>query len=105
MIRRPPRSTLFPYTTLFRSTTGCAKLTDGRKQVFDSQIILLEINSAKTVDLKVEEGGRNPEIFSQRRLGFFQRGYQAVLPAEPDWFARGVIPAADFALSSIHHLK
>src|SRR3712207_8079441 len=23
MIRRPPRSTLFPYTTLFRSGTGC----------------------------------------------------------------------------------
>src|SRR3989442_6600397 len=23
MIRRPPRSTLFPYTTLFRSTTNC----------------------------------------------------------------------------------
>src|SRR2546430_11736900 len=23
MIRRPPRSTLFPYTTLFRSATGC----------------------------------------------------------------------------------
>src|SRR5258708_25146817 len=27
MIRRPPRSTLFPYTTLFRSTSG----TSGRK--------------------------------------------------------------------------
>src|SRR6266571_6832580 len=25
MIRRPPRSTLFPYTTLFRSPTGAAK--------------------------------------------------------------------------------
>src|SRR2546430_10477743 len=24
MIRRPPRSTLFPYTTLFRSVTGLA---------------------------------------------------------------------------------
>src|SRR3712207_9306192 len=24
MIRRPPRSTLFPYTTLFRSTEACA---------------------------------------------------------------------------------
>src|SRR2546422_1754109 len=24
MIRRPPRSTLFPYTTLFRSTRKCA---------------------------------------------------------------------------------
>src|SRR2546429_5780177 len=25
MIRRPPRSTLFPYTTLFRSTDGLAR--------------------------------------------------------------------------------
>src|SRR3712207_8678345 len=25
MIRRPPRSTLFPYTTLFRSTIECGK--------------------------------------------------------------------------------
>src|SRR2546427_385588 len=27
MIRRPPRSTLFPYTTLFRSETSALKLT------------------------------------------------------------------------------
>src|SRR5256885_3634806 len=26
MIRRPPRSTLFPYTTLFRSKDACARL-------------------------------------------------------------------------------
>src|SRR5437588_8848540 len=25
MIRRPPRSTLFPYTTLFRSPAGCKR--------------------------------------------------------------------------------
>src|SRR5215216_6838910 len=25
MIRRPPRSTLFPYTTLFRSPAGCPR--------------------------------------------------------------------------------
>src|SRR3712207_6882222 len=25
MIRRPPRSTLFPYTTLFRSSWGCRR--------------------------------------------------------------------------------
>src|SRR5258708_21552017 len=25
MIRRPPRSTLFPYTTLFRSDRGCGR--------------------------------------------------------------------------------
>src|SRR3712207_7058536 len=30
MIRRPPRSTLFPYTTLFRSARGCQPgLEDG----------------------------------------------------------------------------
>src|SRR3712207_8763763 len=27
MIRRPPRSTLFPYTTLFRSDSECCRLT------------------------------------------------------------------------------
>src|SRR2546426_2999484 len=29
MIRRPPRSTLFPYTTLFRSLLGGARADDG----------------------------------------------------------------------------
>src|SRR2546422_4490449 len=29
MIRRPPRSTLFPYTTLFRSQAGVGKLVEG----------------------------------------------------------------------------
>src|SRR5437660_3436626 len=34
MIRRPPRSTLFPYTTLFRSTsTDIALLVDGEPQL------------------------------------------------------------------------
>src|SRR2546429_2596043 len=28
MIRRPPRSTLFPYTTLFRSLAGCSRTDD-----------------------------------------------------------------------------
>src|SRR2546426_5323414 len=37
MIRRPPRSTLFPYTTLFRSPTNLCRVarlaqTHGRKQ-------------------------------------------------------------------------
>src|SRR3712207_8198042 len=30
MIRRPPRSTLFPYTTLFRSATGGSARAAGR---------------------------------------------------------------------------
>src|SRR5688572_32072061 len=31
MIRRPPRSTLFPYTTLFRSPFNCLKQTMGQR--------------------------------------------------------------------------
>src|SRR2546421_6131707 len=34
MIRRPPRSTLFPYTTLFRSLRGEALLDDSAHLVF-----------------------------------------------------------------------
>src|SRR2546421_8002357 len=33
MIRRPPRSTLFPYTTLFRSLADGARLTDAQAQL------------------------------------------------------------------------
>src|SRR2546430_16104196 len=33
MIRRPPRSTLFPYTTLFRSLPDLICLLDGRGHV------------------------------------------------------------------------
>src|SRR2546429_4723454 len=32
MIRRPPRSTLFPYTTLFRSILGIEELSDEDKR-------------------------------------------------------------------------
>src|SRR2546426_8809681 len=36
MIRRPPRSTLFPYTTLFRSQSGQAHLRLGRHRAAPS---------------------------------------------------------------------
>src|SRR3712207_8833559 len=36
MIRRPPRSTLFPYTTLFRSLVTTARDPEGRPTVFES---------------------------------------------------------------------
>src|SRR5260370_27060880 len=35
MIRRPPRSTLFPYTTLFRSLDEIGQLVPGKNEVFD----------------------------------------------------------------------
>src|SRR2546422_1921536 len=32
MIRRPPRSTLFPYTTLFRSAAGRARASEAQQE-------------------------------------------------------------------------
>src|SRR5438132_3994502 len=36
MIRRPPRSTLFPYTTLFRSLSGLVLVVDWSGRAFDA---------------------------------------------------------------------
>src|SRR2546430_13175230 len=38
MIRRPPRSTLFPYTTLFRSFSGMVSQSTKRRAVHPSAI-------------------------------------------------------------------
>src|SRR3712207_9002523 len=48
MIRRPPRSTLFPYTTLFRSPA--ARLTAGGA-VHLKEIVLRDAVRARLVDL------------------------------------------------------
>src|SRR2546422_8034670 len=38
MIRRPPRSTLFPYTTLFRSVAGSGSGTGGRAELSERRL-------------------------------------------------------------------
>src|SRR3712207_8362975 len=49
MIRRPPRSTLFPYTTLFRSPAGALAQAevhleiDGNKRLADVELLLVMI--------------------------------------------------------------
>src|SRR3712207_8027374 len=39
MIRRPPRSTLFPYTTLFRSGFGRSKFADADGTLFPDRVV------------------------------------------------------------------
>src|SRR2546430_13033099 len=55
MIRRPPRSTLFPYTTLFRSFTGSdyheESIIQARKRTADAGLagrVRFEVASAQT---------------------------------------------------------
>src|SRR3712207_7126076 len=53
MIRRPPRSTLFPYTTLFRSTDGC-ELMGGRERK--------DIRPGLTVDIVLKQDQRTGRL-------------------------------------------
>src|SRR5437667_7588837 len=50
MIRRPPRSTLFPYTTLFRSFDNGDMYVDGHKAASD-------VRDGKSVDRKSGSAG------------------------------------------------
>src|SRR3712207_7941655 len=47
MIRRPPRSTLFPYTTLFRSLSEVHRYVDSENVVFEAGMLqaLTEIDA------------------------------------------------------------
>src|SRR5690349_22548337 len=76
MIRRPPRSTLFPYTTLFRSSSGRDVIAgEGGNDVVCSgsgndDITLLEgddkVNSGAGDD-KVRGGAGNDYLFEDRK--------------------------------------
>src|SRR2546430_11465158 len=53
MIRRPPRSTLFPYTTLFRSRVGYVVKRYPR---YSETFVVAEIAAHEAAGLEVEKG-------------------------------------------------
>src|SRR5262245_64224292 len=64
MTRRPPRSTLFPYTTLFRSLGGLVHLGDARRH---RQQVERVVGEPVAADLEVHVVGRGtPGVADQR---------------------------------------
>src|SRR5258708_11066323 len=59
MIRRPPRSTLFPYTTLFRSRSTAERLWPARSR---GHLDERNVDSARTA-----QRVRHPQGFDRRR--------------------------------------
>src|SRR3712207_7474416 len=67
MIRRPPRSTLFPYTTLFRSRQGSATdlpFEDGR---FDAACMALVISFVPDADRSVRRSEEHTSELQSRQ--------------------------------------
>src|SRR3712207_3266974 len=72
MIRRPPRSTLFPYTTLFRSPLGRPVTLQGHDQSIDAQSGPQVIGHAPANDLArghVLDGGEIEPALVGREVG------------------------------------
>src|SRR5436853_2591605 len=66
MIRRPPRSTLFPYTTLFRSQRALRSAADGLPKVSTFTILSTLHEAGYSVYRGVGLGKYNrPVVFSQ----------------------------------------
>src|SRR2546430_4709493 len=65
MIRRPPRSTLFPYTTLFRSIQG-VRLDSIASNALDGQLLIGEGHFLARIESRSEE--HTSELQSQSNL-------------------------------------
>jgi len=74
MIRRPPRSTLFPYTTLFRSISSArAGYVPGTHTVgFDSEADTLTITHAARSRAGFAEGALAAAEWIRGRTGFYE---------------------------------
>src|SRR3712207_9592490 len=79
MIRRPPRSTLFPYTTLFRSPNALPVVTMGPWTVVDYKTDELMVYRRNPYYWKVDESGKqlpylNEIIFEKAATGVIRTG-------------------------------
>src|SRR2546429_6352024 len=62
MIRRPPRSTLFPYTTLFRSLVRTMRVKNRRRRRDDPGRPALIVGAGDTAKLVAKELLANPHL-------------------------------------------
>src|SRR3712207_8779434 len=68
MIRRPPRSTLFPYTTLFRSDLERVRIVDVERGGGDQQRLLPQLDAGL-----LERAGRRDHRPRRERSGVQRR--------------------------------
>src|SRR2546422_9643610 len=93
MIRRPPRSTLFPYTTLFRSCHDAAhgdRLWTGRTAARCGVLRGVVVEEAN-VAVRGGSGGRLSNLMQGIDLGMLQRLADSPGPTDLDPVHRGAV--------------
>src|SRR2546429_7115448 len=88
MIRRPPRSTLFPYTTLFRSIGFGARLVERAAQLLEPA---LEQQGPVRADWRASPRGRYAFSQGKRTIRHYSEMREF---AKPGCFGYGVAPPA-----------
>src|SRR3712207_7073053 len=68
MIRRPPRSTLFPYTTLFRSSRGGSARTRKAGGVTIGRMLGTALLAASAVPAAAQEPAPKPDAQAAQRI-------------------------------------
>src|SRR3712207_7974905 len=92
MIRRPPRSTLFPYTTLFRSSPDYNPIDEAFAKIKN----LLRKAAARTKEALVEAiGVALSAVSAAGARGFRSEGHTPVLPASPKLVFRLLLEKKD----------
>src|SRR2546429_3101262 len=84
MIRRPPRSTLFPYTTLFRSRQGtCGHLVQGEKRSRNEHFIpLRDLRDRKSTRLNSSHGYISYAVFCLKKKKHGRRSGSLSAPCD-----------------------
>src|SRR5947199_7437387 len=85
MIRRPPRSTLFPYTTLFRSRTlrsrqGAPRLQTRRRCIPLAHAALRDFGDRKSTRLNSSHLGISYAVFCLKKKNSIRANYVGLSP-------------------------
>src|SRR5207249_8712931 len=88
MIRRPPRSTLFPYTTLFRSSQGAARARQAVRRLGD-ELARVQLRPRRAATELCRGAGAVPDVPAGGDGGGAQGQPRADELQVPDHLARG----------------
>src|SRR5258707_6259419 len=84
MIRRPPRSTLFPYTTLFRSWFGGDFFTPFQQQQAPKKVILEDFSKAPPPQKRETVPERNVLVLGDAMADWLAYGLEDAYSEQPD---------------------